>query len=226
MNKVLNLLTKISVTALSTVTLLTLSETTISAATITGNFEISNLSYIGTLRQSGSVDDIIIGSFTGEDVDENGILSESELTNFSADVIGDGSNSSIKQLEAGNIFRFELDLQQLDFEFFLRQQVISEDQSPDPFLCADTDDAPCLLERIAIISENDLAYFFDYEVFTALDDRIATFVEASILSLNNFDSPVFKVNLTSQPPTTVPEPSVILGILAVLGLGSQLKKTR
>ncbi|MGB3405376.1 MAG: PEP-CTERM sorting domain-containing protein [Microcoleaceae cyanobacterium] len=219
-------LTKVSVTALSTVTSLTMGSTAIQAATITGNFEISDLWYIGTIRESELVDDIIVGSFAGEDLDENGILSESELTDFSADIIGEGVTSSIKQLEIDNIFGFELDLETLDFDLFVRKQIQSEDQSPAITLCADLDDDPCLIERIAILPDRELAYFFDFEYFAINGDRLATFTEASILSVRDFSPSTFSVSLTSQPPATVPEPSVILGMLAVLGLGTQLKKNK
>ena len=41
----------------------------------------------------------------------------------------------------------------------------------------------------------------------------------------NFNPPTISVSLTSVPPQTIPEPSLVLGILAVLGLGKQLYKT-
>ena len=222
MNTVVKFLSKVSVIACSTFTLLTASETVIQAVTITGNFDIVGLSDINSSQPA--LDDIVVGRFTGEDLDENGILSESELTDFSADIIGEGVTSSIEQLDFDNLFRFELDLNQLDFEIFAVKQVTSDDKVPNSLLCAELDDEPCLLDKIVIDSRKDRAYFFDYEYFSVIDIRTATFVEASILSMRNFNPPTISVSLTSVPPQTIPEPSLVLGILAVLGLGTQLKK--
>ncbi len=219
MKKIWNFLTRVSAMACSTVALFAMGEASIHAATITGDFKISGL-------VSGEVtDDFVIGRFEGEDLDENGILSESELKIFSADIVGDGL-SLIQDLELENVFDFELDLEQLDFEFFFGKSAMLGDllfSNPSiPPICVRPDGGPCLLEEINL--SEDLAYFFDFEYGSVSDLRFLGRVRIGATAFGTAEPPTVEVTLNPQHSQTVPEPSMILGFLAVLGLGSKFKK--
>ena len=145
MNRLRKILTNASVIAWSTFAMLAVGETAIHAATITGNFKITGV--IGT-----EVDDSVLGTFEGEDLDENGILSELELTNFSADLIEDRL-IFIQNLALEDVSNFELNLEQLDFEFAFGKSVnigdfVQVDPSTAP-ICVRPDGGSCVIEIVS-----------------------------------------------------------------------------
>jgi|GEM_PF-4263672 hypothetical protein len=216
MNITWNNLSKLSSTALSTMVLLAIAETATLATTLTGTFEISQFGS-GNARE----ENLIFGNFGGNDLDDNGILSQSELSQFSADIVVDNL-SLINLLSFNDIFNFELDLNSLSFNFlFEKQETFGTDIPNSPF-CATPEGDSCLLEKIVL--REDLAYFFTFEYSDRANLRFLTQIEAGAIAQASNNPPLVSVNLTSQPPQTVPEPNVILGMLAVLGLGKQLKK--
>ncbi|MGB3405377.1 MAG: PEP-CTERM sorting domain-containing protein [Microcoleaceae cyanobacterium] len=88
--------------------------------------------------------------------------------------------------------------------------------------CATNAGNSCIIEKI-VLSE-DLAYFFELEYSNRADLRFLTQIEAGIRTAAGSNPPLVTVSLTSIPPQAIPEPSVVLGILTVLGLGIQFKK--
>ncbi len=217
MNRIRKFLTNASIVAWSTVALLAVGETAIHAATITGDFKITGV--IGT-----EVDDSVLGTFEGEDLDENGILSELELTNFSTDIMAERL-IFIQNLELEDVSKFELNLEQLDFEFAFGKSVnigdfFQVDPSTAP-ICVRPDGGDCVIEIVSL--RQDSAYLFDYPYSRAENLRFFSRIEAGFISAARDFPPTVEVSLN---PQSVPEPSVVLGLLAVLGLGSKLKKVK
>ncbi|MGB3405378.1 MAG: hypothetical protein WBA77_22020 [Microcoleaceae cyanobacterium] len=102
MNLIGNNLPKFIITLLTTIILWTRAETIINAATLRGSFEISQF---GNINPSNN--NLVLGNFTGEDINNNGILSQAELSQFAADINIDDF-SVIDGLSFDNILNFEL----------------------------------------------------------------------------------------------------------------------
>ncbi|MGB3536058.1 MAG: PEP-CTERM sorting domain-containing protein [Microcoleaceae cyanobacterium] len=218
MNKIRKFFTNASLTALSTITMLTVGETAINAATITGDFEITGV--IGT--EEG---DSILGTFGGEDLDGNGILSELELTNFLVDIEVDRL-TFIQSLELEDVSNFELDLEQLDFDFLFRTSTGDGVTSGPPGneTCVGSDGGSCRIETVNL--SDRYSYFFVFEYTNPSTLRFLDRIENNPLSAASAQQIPFSIVEVSLNPQSVPEPSVILGILTILGLGSQLKKVK